>query len=264
MKSAAASEPKGCPLSEARQAKRILLTGSAGSIGRCVGPTLVERGHDVLGYDLLPTPTLAQAVVGDLTDRAALDRAMAGRDTLIHLAAYPHGHGDFLADMLQPNFVGLYQTFEAAKAAGVKRIILASTMQVISGLTQRRDPDRPISVADGVAPTNHYALGKIWAEHYGEMVARREGTSVIAVRIAWFPRTTAEIERMRGRAEEAHFSHDDTRRFFACAVEAADFEPRFVILFGVGRTDHFDLETSRRLIGYEPLDTYPDGCQFPL
>ena len=117
--------------------RKVLLTGSAGALGRCIAPALVERGHDVRGFDVAPDPYLADHITADLTDAAALDRAMAGRDTLIHLAAYPNP-APFVETLLGPNVVGLYQTVDAAKRHGLSRLILASSIQVISGLHRRR------------------------------------------------------------------------------------------------------------------------------
>lgn len=246
--------------------KRILLTGSAGAIGQCIGPALVERGHDVCGFDRAPSPTIDHAIEGDLTDRAALDKAMAGRDTLIHLAAHPHGKSDFIDELLQPNVVGLYHTMEAAKDAGVKRIILASTMQVINGLWRIRreagQEGQPVRVEEGTVPGNYYGLTKVWAEHYGEMFSRIHEMTVFAIRIGHFPRERDELERMAKNNGKSFLSHEDAQRFFLCTVEAPDPDPRFAALYATSRNTFPDPEPARRLIGYEPQNTYPDGCTF--
>lgn len=249
------------------ESKRILLTGSAGAIGRCIAPALIERGHDVRGFDLAESPDLADAVVADLTDRAALDRAMAGRDTLIHLAACPSPRADFLGQLLEPNIIGLYNAFEAARQAGVKRIIFASTMQTLNGFDPRehRPADDPITVAHGTKPNNYYALTKLWAEQVGEMISRLDGITAFAVRIGWFPPNVRSLQGMRDlQAERWHLSHDDAKRFFVAAVEAPDPDPRFAILFATGPASFVDLEPARRLIGYDPQDEFPAGCPFGI
>ena len=53
----------------------VLVTGSAGRIGRAVVAELQTRGLPVRGFDRVPTPGLADCVVGDLTDGQALLRA---------------------------------------------------------------------------------------------------------------------------------------------------------------------------------------------
>lgn len=59
---------------------------------------------------------------------------------------------------------GLYHVCAAAVTAGVQRLVIASSLQVIIGLGKKG----LIRVEDGAAPTNHYALTKVWAEDLGE------------------------------------------------------------------------------------------------
>ena len=82
----------------AGEKKRILVTGSAGNIGQAVAPVLVARGHEVRGFDRARTPGLADVVVGDLTDREAVRKAVSGMDTVIHLGAEPD-EADFLSKL---------------------------------------------------------------------------------------------------------------------------------------------------------------------
>ena len=71
--------------------KRILVTGSAGRIGRAVVAELVARGHEVVGFDRAPTPGVPaeRGVVAPLSDVDALRRAATGADAIVHLAATP-------------------------------------------------------------------------------------------------------------------------------------------------------------------------------
>src|SRR5581483_11680349 len=104
-------------------------TGSAGRIGRAVVRELRARGHAVRGLDRVPTPGLPDAVVGDITDGAAVRRAAAGANALVHLAATPDDD-DFLTQLLPNNIVGVYHVLQCAERAGVQRLILASSGQV--------------------------------------------------------------------------------------------------------------------------------------
>jgi len=127
----------------------ILVTGSAGRVGQAVVQELTARSLSVRGFDRVPTPGLTDAVVGDITDPAACRRALAGVTTLIHLAATPDDVDDPVRDLFPPNIVGVYHLFEAARAAGVQRMVLASSGQVVWG--QRKSGPWPIT-AD-VQPT---------------------------------------------------------------------------------------------------------------
>lgn len=242
--------------------RRVLVTGSAGAIGRRIVPALIERGHRVRGFDRRPSDQLDDQVIGDVADYLAVAEAMAGVDGVIHLAAYPNP-ADFVTTLVRPNVIGMYHVYEAARQAGVKRVVLASSLQVVSG-HRWHDHDRPLTAADGVAPKNNYALAKAWAETTGQMYAREHGISGFAVRVGWFPRDQKEMQRLAGRdwATQVALMHHDAARLFIGCVEADDPPGGFAILFGVSKPDgppHFDLDTPRRLVGYQPRQTYPEG-----
>ncbi|HYV37996.1 MAG TPA: NAD(P)-dependent oxidoreductase, partial [Gemmataceae bacterium] len=108
----------------------ILVTGSSGRIGTAVVRELTARKHNLRGFDRVPTPGLADCVVGDILDPAACRKAMAGVSTLIHLAATPDDVADPVKELFGPNIIGVYNVFEAAREAGVRRMIVASSGQV--------------------------------------------------------------------------------------------------------------------------------------
>jgi len=248
------------------RSKRVLVTGSTGAIGQPLARHLISRGHTVRGFARRPTPELSDYVVGDLADRDAVRRATDGVQVVVHLGAYPNP-ADFVDVLLGPNVLGLYHVCEAAAEFGVERLILASTVQVTTGHAFR---DRPVAVQDGPKPVNHYALTKAWAETAGDMYARVHNLSVISVRIGWFPRNTEEARRLAAseRGRDMFLSHRDSDRFFALCVEATE-PPRgtSVILHAQSRPHgvaRMDVEPARRVIGYEPRDTWPEGLPFPI
>ena len=69
---------------------KVLVTGSAGTVGRPLCEELGRRGHVVRALDVAPTPDVADAVVADVADAAAVQAAMRGVDAVVHLAAQPH------------------------------------------------------------------------------------------------------------------------------------------------------------------------------
>src|SRR5207247_7056069 len=107
--------PRADPAAEPR---RVVVTGSTGAVGQPLCRYLLQRGHTVRGFARRPTPGLDDYVVGDLGDREAVRRAVAGMDTIVHLGAYPNP-ADFIAMLLQPNVVGLYYICEAAVEFGI-------------------------------------------------------------------------------------------------------------------------------------------------
>jgi nucleoside-diphosphate-sugar epimerase len=246
--------------------KHVLVTGSTGAIGQPLSRYLTGRGHTVRGLARRPTPGLTDFVVGDLADREAVRRAVDGMDTIVHLGAYPNP-ADFIDVLLGPNVVGLYHICEAAVEFGVKRLVLASTVQVITG---HRNLGRPIVVEDGPAPVNHYALTKVWSEAAGDMYARVHNLSVISVRIGWLPRDTADAKRLAAsdRGRDIFFSHDDSDRFLTLCVESENPAPgTSVILQATSKPVNearMSIELARQVIGYEPQDTFPEGLPFPV
>jgi nucleoside-diphosphate-sugar epimerase len=238
----------------------VLVTGSAGAVGRPTCAELARRGHHVRGFDRRPTPDLVDAVQGEVGDREAVARAAEGMDTIIHFAAIPDDTS--FPDLVEPNVLGLFHVMDAARRAGAARVILASSVQVASGV---KDRERLRTIRD-VCPTNHYGLTKAWAEQMGEMYARCFELSVLAVRIGWVVRHPETDLRTRSRYAKVavYLSYRDTGRFFAQAVEAKDIG--FAVVYAVGRggLERFDMEPARRVVGFEPEDAWPDGLPLEL
>jgi nucleoside-diphosphate-sugar epimerase len=253
-------------MEQASAPKRVLVTGSTGAIGAPLCQYLQQRGHTVRGFARRPSLGLSDYVMGDLDDRDKVRQAAEGMDVIVHLGAYPNP-ADFVEVLLHPNVVGTYNVCEAAVEFGVQRLVLASTVQVISG---HRFPNRAITVADGPAPTNHYALTKAWSETAGDMYARVHNLSVISVRIGWLPRNREEAERLVAspHGPDIFFSHDDSNRFHTCCVESDNPLPgQSVILHASSipaTMERMELEPARRIIGYEPRDVWPQGLPFSV
>ncbi len=236
------------------------MTGSAGRIGRAVSAELLARGYRVRGFDRVPSPDLADHLEGDLTRPADLARAMAGVETLIHLAGTPD-EDDFLTMLLPNNVVGLYHVLEQARLAGVGRVVLASSGQVVRG----HPGPFPIRPEMPTAPRNWYASVKVLVEAAGHVYAHVHGLSVIVIRCGWCPRDAAHAAELEhspfGKA--SYLSPGDAGRCFAAAVEV-DPAPRFAIVFATSRpvgSPRYDLGPTRELLGYEPQDRWPAGLE---
>ncbi|MFM8271713.1 MAG: NAD-dependent epimerase/dehydratase family protein [Gemmata sp.] len=253
--------------------QRILVTGSAGRIGRAAVAELVTRGHTVVGFDLVPTPGLPPqlSVVGSLADAGALRRAASGAGAIIHLAAtpddarYPRGaapdDGDnFLTDLVPNNLVGPYQIMEAARTQQVPRVILASTGQVIDG--HLRAGNTPVQVDLAPRPRYLYACTKLFLEALGQVYAKEHALEVLAVRLGWCPRPGQEEEfRASELGPDVYLSPGDAGRFFAAAVEAPALPP-FAVVYATSRHVNrhaYDLSASQQLLAWEPRDRWPEG-----
>jgi uronate dehydrogenase len=238
--------------------QRVLVTGSAGAVGRPVVEELVRRGHAVRGFDLVPTPGLADTVVGDVADSIAVERATEGVTAVVHLGAFPNPAP--IETLVAPNLLGVHYVLEAARKHAVRRVVLASTIQVFGPPEEWR-----LATSDDRQPGNLYALTKLWAEEHGAMYARLHGMSIVAARIGWMVRDEREAAHMRERGMfHAYLSRGDVACFVAMAIEAERLPFAVMAVVGPEGASRFDLEPARRLLGWEPRDVFPAGLPFPF
>lgn len=240
----------------------VLVTGSAGRIGQAVVAELKARNRPVRGFDVVPTPGLADCVVGSITDEAAVRRAVQGVGAVVHLAATPDDD-DFLTKLVPNNVVGVYHVFEAARAAGVQRLVLASSGQVV-WWSRLRGP-WPVTADVQPTPRGWYAATKLFQEAAGRAFAEMFDMTVVAARLGWCPRTREQVEEIARTdwAQDLYLSPADAGRFFACAAEASLNIP-FVVAYPTSRPVRaplYDLTPGRDLLGFEPRDTWPQGVE---
>jgi uronate dehydrogenase len=238
---------------------KVLVTGSAGTVGRPLCEELGRRGHVVRALDVAPIPEVADAMIADVADAAAVHAAMRGVDAVVHLAAQPHERP--FPELVGPNVIGLYNVMDAVREHAVKRVVLASSMMVVWGGGAF---GRPAGVGER-RPNNHYALTKVWAEQMGELYARRFGMSILAVRLGWMVRTPDEARHMiQLGIFDCYVSRGDGARALAAAVEAEGISFEIVYAASRGGERVFDMEPARRLLGFEPQQRWPEGLPFPL
>ena len=221
------------------RALAILVTGAAGRIGRAAVRELVESGFRVRAFDVVRAGGTDDVVVGSITDPETVRRAVEGIDVLIHLAATPDDD-DFLERLLPNNLVGAYHVLEEARLAGVRKMVLASSGQVV--WWQRFTGPLPVKADAQPSPRGWYAATKLFQEAAGRALAAQYGISVIAARLGWCPRDRAQVEEL-GRTDwgpDVYFSPADAGRFFACAVEAP-LERRFEVVYAISRPSARDL-----------------------
>ncbi len=113
---------------------RILVTGGGGFLGQEVVNQLLARGEHVRSFGRAPQPALAargvEVACGDLADAAAVDRAVAGCEAVIHTAAKAGVWGAWEA-YYQPNVVGTQNVLAAMRRHGVARLVYTSTPSVV-------------------------------------------------------------------------------------------------------------------------------------
>ena len=228
--------------------RTILITGAAGRIGSMLRSRLAKPGRVLRLFDVAPlTPPPGpgeEAITASVTDMAAMTAACAGADAVIHLGGIPTE--DAWGPILDVNINGTYTVFEAARRAGVPRVVFASSNHAV-GFTPRDS----FPVADEAAPVpdTYYGVSKAAGEALAALYAHRYGLEAICVRIL------SCFDRPRdARMLATWLSPDDAGRLFeACLTAPA---PGFRVIYGVSantRGGWVSLEGARAL-GYEPCD----------
>src|SRR2546423_8640908 len=150
----------------------VLVVGATGFIGPRLIRRLLARGESVVGMDLSPgaatfggVPTGAPVVRGDVTQFEDVMRTVLDvkPDRLINLA-YGLGAGEGNPhQIMRLDVLGMDNCFEAARVAGVKRVVWASSIAV-SG-AQSHFGDRHATEDDPPHGTTQYAVHKIFNEY---------------------------------------------------------------------------------------------------
>jgi uronate dehydrogenase len=220
---------------------RVVITGAAGRIGRCLMDGLPGAGHDVRGIDLVAAGD--RVVVADLAgDPAALAGLMDGADAVVHLAAIA-AETDVMTAV--DSHIGLTQrVLEAAVDHGVPRVVYASSNHAV-GFTPRAPMLR---VETRARPDSFYGFGKASCEALCSLYHDRHGLAVACLRIGSFrerPTTRRHLSTW--------LSPGDTVRLVDACLRSPDLG--FAIVYGISHNTRrwWDLGPARAL-GYEPGD----------
>ena len=235
---------------------RVLLTGADGRIGSSFRCHTVDR----YAFRLAERPRKAISEPGDhetielqVADLAACRAACAGIDVVLHLAADPSPRADFYDSLLDNNIKGTYNIFRAARDAGCRRVVFASSVHAIEGYP----PDRQLTPDDPVRPINMYGASKCFGEAVAHAFAVGEGLPSVCLRIGAY-----EGGPRRERGDAAYLSMFTSQRdlndLLVRAIEAPLPDPAggAVIVHATSdnRFKRLDLTKTRQLLGYAPQD----------
>ncbi len=224
--------------------RRVIITGAAGVIGAAISPVLASRWELTL-TDVAP----GAAAVLDITDLEACRAAFTDKDAVVHLAAVPDPDASW-RELLPANVVGAYHVARAAADCGVRRLVLASSIQAVSGYPSATQ----VRASDAAYPANLYGATKAWSEALGAWIACSTATSVVALRIGFFAAAPPIGDSATPRLRSAWLSPRDCAELIRSAVEAEDV--RFLVANGVSANRHLaaDLSATMESLGYRPKD----------
>jgi nucleoside-diphosphate-sugar epimerase len=247
--------------------KKILVTGMSGLIGGAVQRWLEGR-YELTALNRRDVPGV-RTVQADIADLAAIEPAFAGQDVVVHLAAVVSGDAGW-DDVLHYNVIGAYNVFEAARRAGVARVIFASSGMAMGGyarqfpynaLLEGRYDDVPqpwpmLTHESLPYPAGLYGVSKAWGEQLARHFADTTPLSLICLRYG-------VVNGADRPTEPRHFPIWCSQRDAAQMVERciqAPAELKYDIFFvtSANQWGYRDLSHAREVVGYEPQDRAED------
>ena len=226
----------------------VLVTGAAGRIGSWLRGGLPELGWAVRGLDVAQVADAGpgeQNRVADATDPAAVLDAVTGCTALVHLAGIPT-EADWAA-IEHSQVESTHVALEAARRAGVQRVVLASSNHA-TGWTPRPATGLLTEADSPPRPDTYYGVAKVTMEALGSLYADRYGLDVVCLRIG-----SALPEPVAVRHLATWLSPGDTVRLVQAALTAPS--PGYRVVWGVSANTRgwWDL-TAARALGYSPAD----------
>jgi uronate dehydrogenase len=225
---------------------RVLITGAAGRIGTYLRDALPASDWRLRLLDCRPFDDDREVVIADVQDSEALLAAMDGVDAVVHLAGISTEAP--LEAILGPNIEGTWRVFDAARRAGVPRVIYGGSNHAI-GFTPRSE----LLAADvPLRPDTNYGVSKAFGEAVARFYADRYGLRVACLRIG-----SCDDRPRSPRMLSTWLSPGDAVRLVDACLRAPKLD--FAVVYGVSANTRgwWDLQPARDL-GYEPRDDAED------
>jgi NAD+ dependent glucose-6-phosphate dehydrogenase len=261
----------------------ILLTGAFGRVGTAIIDHLTEKDSYDFTYLNRSDRDDYETVVADVSNYDEIRPAFEDKDAVIHLAGYPETDGSW-KETLENNIIGMYNTLEAAKDAGVPKFIFGSTNHVV-GMYEvefapeiyEQDFDLTIDRTSPRRPDSYYGssksfdedLGRYYVENYeapeqfyslrictvrDERYDHPYGDAEHGVDDGRWERGSDQYEEQVARMKAMWQSRRDLAHQVECCLQDDDVE--YDVFYGVSDNDRrwFDIDHGRKVIGYEPQD----------
>ncbi len=236
----------------------VLLTGAGGHVGRTILDRLAEAYDWRLLYFTEPTgDPPGPYVVGDVRDRETVRAAVEGCKAVIHLAGDPRRDAPW-ESVLANNIDGTHTLYDVAAAAGVERVVYASSNHAVGAYEDdrapelyRADEDFRLDGTEPPRPGNKYGISKATGELIGRYYHDAHDISVCNVRIGNLNEDNPPVDYERGQA--MWLSPRDCAHLHDRALRA---EYDYEIVYGISDNDrkYYSLERAREVLGYDPRD----------
>ena len=205
--------------------KPILVTGAAGKIARCLRPHLASRFGRLRLSDRVDPGPLApgeEVAVCELADFDAVSRAVAGCGAVVHLGACIIE--ERWEVIHESNIVGTYNVVEAARRAGIKRLVLASSVHAVG----YHPTTRTLDTGSAALPDSFYGISKVFAEGLACLYAEKAGMDIACLRIGSFLPEPTEPRHL-----STWLSYPDMVRLVLACLEAPKLG--YTVMYGASR-----------------------------
>jgi nucleoside-diphosphate-sugar epimerase len=284
----------------------VAVTGSSGKLGRHVVAHLAEHGHRVIALDRVPDPASRAAafVRVDLTDFGQVSEALThvddvhdGIDAVVHLAAIPAPGLTTNAATFSNNITATYNVFAAARRAGIRSIVWASSETVLGLPFETPPPYIPVDEEYHPRPESTYSLVKTLEEEMARQFCRwQPDLAMVGLRFsnvmdvgdyAQFPGFDADARarswnlwgyidgrdgaqavrlalehcaRGAGGVEVFVIANADTVMSRSSAELAAEVFPDVPVTRALGEHETLlSIDKARRVLGYAPAHSWRDA-----
>lgn len=233
--------------------RRILITGATGGVGLLLAERLRDD-YDIVEHGRTPKTERQEETLhkADVTDYDEVLSLMDAVDTVVHMAgsASPESSWD---DVLEANIIGFRNVLEAAREAGVRRFVFASSNHAM-GMYDRHE-QWPVYPHQLPRADSLYGVSKIFGEALGRFYHDEHGMDFISLRIGWVTDDPLAADEDVLRA--MWLSEDDTEQVVRCAIEA---ETTFGLYYAISDNPNrrWDMTNTMLELGYRPQDSWTD------
>lgn len=230
-------------------ARRIVLTGAAGGIGTMIRPLLAPLYPGLVLSDRVAPANLQPTerfVAAELTRPDEVAGLVAGADSVIHLGGHSvEGPWDAI---LQANIIGCYNLFEAAREAGVRRVVFASSNHAVGFYPRSRRIGPDVTVR----PDSRYGVSKAFGEALAALYSDKHGMGVTCLRIGNVGPRPIDVRRL-----SIWISPEDLVQLIRIGLEHPEI--RFEILYGASDNAASWWDNARaHALGYRPTGRAED------
>lgn len=226
--------------------KKILITGSQGSIGRILTIGLKDR-YDIVGVDRKPTHNESEIQLDIMEDSDRLRRACRGREVIIHLAW--DMREDFPKESIIPENKSMAErVMQAAIQEKIPRIILASSVHA----HEYPDPSGVlINPSMLPLPDSPYGASKVYLEALGRYYSQKNGIEIVCVRFGGVNANDEMRFSEDPQYDKVFLSKSDCLSLLVACIEAKKIPDNFGIVYGIsdvpGRLHSFE-----NILGWRP------------